>query len=343
MAEAATPPAKAKRKRVNLQKYLNHATTFEQILREANDAYSKEEDIPQIIKRLDAEWWGEIQQAHEWTAEYSAENDEAARLCSSYPFVGELLVYLRLPPSERIRWGEAALAAARRIRDRHAEAAHLHKLAMAYIDLGKFQRAIPYLEEGAAINHDIQRLEYEAADLGGLGLACAGLEDHRRAIHFYDEALAIYRVTPDARWGEGIYLSNLAESWRAMGDAPKAIALHQEALKINRDVKDRRSEGYTLGNLGKAYASLGDHERALKTFKESLDVARDSNDQQCEGYSLFETSRSLWALGRCKDAIETAEQALSIFIRIEDFYAKRTRKQLEEWRNQDNAKPALDH
>jgi len=319
---------------VNIQARLNHATVFEQILREANDVYSKEENIPQIIERLDAEWWSEIQQAQKWTAQYSAENDEAARLCSSYPFVGELLVYMRLPPNERIQWGEAALAAARRIKDRHAEAAHLHKLAMACIDLGEFQRAIPYLEEGAAINREIQRAEYEAADLGGLGLAYAGLEDHRRATHFYDEALAIYRVTPDARWGEGIYLSNLGESWRAMGDAPKAIALHQEALKINREVKDRRSEGYTLSNLGKAYATLGDHDRALKTFEQSLGVARESNDQQCEGYALFETSRSLWALGRRKEAIETAEQALSIFNRIEDFYATRTTKQLEDWRNQ---------
>ena len=320
---------------MSLQARLNHATVFEQILREANDAYSKEEDIPQVIERLDEEWWSEIQEAQEWTSQHSAENDEAARLCSSYPFVGELLVYLRLPPKERIRWGEAAVAAARRIKDRPAEAAHLHKLAMAYLDLGEFQRAIPYLKEGAAINREIQRAEYEAADLGGLGLAYAGLEDHPWAIHFYDKALAIYRVTAEARWGEGIYLSNLAESWRALGDAPKAIALHEEALKINREVKDHRSEGYTLCNLGKAYATLGDHDRALKILEESLVVARDSKDQQCEGYALFETSRSLWALERRKEAIETAEEALSIFNRIEDFYANRTRQQLEGWRNQE--------
>src|SRR5262249_59244918 len=127
--------------------------------------------------------------------------------------------------------------------------AELQRLAMAYIDLGQFERAIPYLEEGAAINHDIERPEYEAADLGGLGLAYAGLEDHRRAIHFYEQALAVYRVTPDARWGEGIYLSNLGESWRAIGDAPRAITLHEEAWGINREMGDRRSEGYTLCNL----------------------------------------------------------------------------------------------
>jgi tetratricopeptide (TPR) repeat protein len=326
---------------MDLQVGLNNASVYEEILREENDKYARGEDIQQIIDTLDdGLLWEQIQHAQKWTAQHAAENDEAARLCSSYPFVGELLVYLRLPPTERIQWGEAARAAARRIKDRHAEAAHLHKLAMAYIDLGQFERAIPYLEEGAAINHEIERPEYEAADLGGLGLAYAGLEDHRRAIHFYDQALAIYRATPDARWGEGIYLSNLGESWRAMGDVRRAIALHKEALETNREVGDRRSEGYTLCNLGKAYATLGDHDRALKTFDESLDVARDSKDQQCEGYAMFERSRSLWAVGMRKEAIETAGDALSIFHRIEDFYADRTRRQLEEWHKQENARPA---
>ena len=172
-------------KQVDFQVGLNNASTYEEILREQNDKYARGEDTRQIVDALDDDrLWEQILNAQKWAAQNSAENEEAAKLCSSYPFVGELLVYLRLPPAERIRWGEAAAAAARRIKDRHAEAAHLHKLAMAYIDLGQFHRAIPYLEKGAAINHDIERPEYEAADFGGLGLAYAGLEDHRRAIQF---------------------------------------------------------------------------------------------------------------------------------------------------------------
>jgi tetratricopeptide (TPR) repeat protein len=295
---------------------LERASYFEKVLRKANDLYSKGgQKGTSALQQIDSELWPHILESQKWAAQNYTENVEAAKLASSYPFVGELLVYLRLPPSDRVRWGEAAAAAARRIKDRHAEAAHLHKLAMACLDMGEFRRAIPYLKQGVVINRKIKRPAYEASDLGGLGLAYAGLEDYRRAVHFYNKALTIFRATrnPDARWGEGIYLGNLAEAWRAMGDPRKAIALHQEALKINREVKDVHSEGYGLGNLGKSYADLGDHESAQRCFNENLAIARKLNVRQSEAYALFESSRSLWKTGRRKEAIETAKEALVIF------------------------------
>ena len=311
-----------------------HASYFETVLRDANDLYSKGGETEKgAWKKFYMASWPQILFWQDWLAHHYTENDEAARLCSSYPFVGELLVYLRLPPRDRIKWGEVAVAAAHRIKDQHAEAAHLHKLAMAYLDIGEFRLAIPYLKRGVVINRKIKRPAYEASDLGGLGLAYAGMEDHRRAVIFYKKALTIFRAAgnADARWGEGIYLSNLAESWRALGNPRKAVALHQEALKINREVEDVNSEGYALSNLGKAYADLGEHEIAQTCFNQSLAIARKFKVRQSEGYALVESSRSLWIMGRREEAIDTAKDALSIFESLEDFYSIRTRKQLNQW------------
>jgi tetratricopeptide (TPR) repeat protein len=317
---------------------LRHAVDFEQELRAANALYSKggEEGERALRKMDEGQAWPEILASWKWVSEHYAENEKAARLCSSYPFVGELLVYLRLPPKDRIRWCEAGAAAARRIKDQHAEAAHLHKLAMAYLDLGEFRKAIPWLKHAVAINRKIRKPAYAAGDLGGLGLAYAGLEDHRRAISYYNKALAIYRATDneDARWGEGIYLSNLAESIRALGDPLKAISLHQQALAINRQNKDVHSEAYALCNLGKAYADLGQHEHAQRSFEQSLDIARRFRVRQSEAYALFESGRSYWAMGRREEAIDAAKEALTIFEDIEDFYVLRTRKQLAKWQSE---------
>src|SRR5262245_25473872 len=187
---------------------LRHATHYGTRLREANDLYLRgDEALTRGLKAFD-DSWPNIQRAHSWAAAHTVEDDEAAKLCSDYPYIGEMLIYLRLQPRDRIQWGEAALAAAQRIKDQHAESAHLHKLALAFMDKGKITPAIEYLERAAAINREIKRAEYEAADLGALGLAYAALDEHRKAIKFYRQALAIYR-TIDARWGEGIYLSNL--------------------------------------------------------------------------------------------------------------------------------------
>ncbi len=42
------------------------------------------------------------------------------------------------------------------------------------------------------------------------------------------------------------------------GRAPKAIEFHEQALKISREIGDRRGEGTDLGNLGLAYSDLGE-------------------------------------------------------------------------------------
>ncbi len=314
------------------------AKTYEKRLRQANALYSKGgEEGREALTRVTSEWWDRILNAQQWLAQNYTKNREAARLCSSYPFVGELLVYLRLPPRTRLQWGEAAAAAARRIKDRHAEAAHRHKLGMAYIDLGQFKKAISHLKRSAVLNRMIRRPAYEGSDFGALGLTYAGLKDHRMAIRSYEKALAIFRRTrnADARWGEGIYLSNLAESWRALGDPRKAITLHEEALKINREVRDVNSEGYALSNLGKAYADLGEHERAQECFQKNLAIATRNEVPQSQGYALFELSRLLWKMGKRSEAIENAREALAIFNRMQDFYRFRARQQLKRWCKQE--------
>src|SRR5215472_3937058 len=272
-----------------MRETLNHAQAYEQMLREANELYSKGgKEAENALKGPVLKKWKQIVHAQKWLAQNYTKNHEAARLCSSYPFVGELLVYLWLKPKTRLQWGEAAAAAARRIKDRDAEAAHRHKLGMAYIDLGQFKEAIPHLKRGVVLNRMIGRPAYEGSDFGGLGLAYAGLKDHGKAIRYYEKALVIFRTVrnEDARWGEGIYLSNLAESWRALGDPRKAITLHEQALEINREVKDVNSEGYALGNLGKAYADLGEHERALQLFKENKVIAEKYKVPQSRGYAI---------------------------------------------------------
>src|SRR5687767_10714904 len=199
-----------------------HAAYFETVLRTANELYAQGgDDLKRGLKIFDEEWMN-IQGFQNWAAQNTQGDRKAAKLCSNYPYVGEMLVYLRLPASDRIAWGEAALVAARRVKDRHAEAAHLHKLGLAYMERGETERAIEYLQQAVNVNHKIKRLEYEASDLGALGLAYAGLEQHERAIEFYDQALAIYRKI-DAPWGEGIYLSNLADSYVAVGKPRLAI------------------------------------------------------------------------------------------------------------------------
>src|SRR5215510_8385358 len=95
--------------------FVLHAGYYETVLRTANDLYLQgSEALTRGLKLFDDDW-SNIQRAQAWTAAHTLEDDEAAKLCSNYPYIGEMLVYLRLQPRDRVKWGEDALTAARRI------------------------------------------------------------------------------------------------------------------------------------------------------------------------------------------------------------------------------------
>src|SRR5215469_16156826 len=82
----------------------------------------------------------QIRLGQSWAAAIASPHEAAARLSAGYPDVGEMPIYLRLPPHDRIAWGEAASVAARQLGDRAAEAANLHERGLAHLDAGKVLR-----------------------------------------------------------------------------------------------------------------------------------------------------------------------------------------------------------
>ena len=52
---------------------------------------------------------------------------------------------------------------------------------------------------------------------------------------------------------EGTWLGNLGLAYHDLGEMKKAIEYYEQALKIAREIGDRRNEGNWLGNMGLAY------------------------------------------------------------------------------------------
>ena len=114
--------------------------------------------------------WGNIQAGQGWAAAQADRDEAAAKVCSKYPDAGAYCLGLRQHARERVRWLEAALAAARRLKDRKSEGLHLGNLGTAYWDLGEARRAIQYNEQALAIHREIGDRRGEGAALGNLAM-----------------------------------------------------------------------------------------------------------------------------------------------------------------------------
>ncbi len=184
------------------------AEHYAQVLRAADELYMKGgEGVLQGLGLFDLEW-PHIRAGQAWAAAQWRASDRAARLCSDYPDAGVYCLGLRLGARDRVKWLEAAAGAARRLKNRAAEGAHLGNLGLAYAALGEARRAVEYHEQALAISREIGVRRAEGADLGNLGNAYAALGEARRAVEYYEQALAIAREIGDRR-GEGNHSWNL--------------------------------------------------------------------------------------------------------------------------------------
>ena len=326
------PDAELERRRLR-EAAASHAAHYKDVAATADDLYLQGGDgIAVGLSLLDLEMHN-VLAGQTWAAAHAEEEDDAAALCSAYPSAGAYLLDLRKHPRARIGWLESALAAARRLRDCGAEAAHLGNLGNAYADLGEPRRAIEYYEQQLAIAGEIGDRRGEGNALNNLGLAYAALGETRRAIDYYEQQLAITREIGDRR-GEGNALGNLGVAHRRLGEPRRANEYYEQALAIEREIGDRRSEGQSLGNLGNAYAALGEPRRAIEHYDQALDISREIGDRRGEGNALFNMALALDSLGDRARAISNAEAALQIYEQIEDPNAARVRQQLSEWRGQ---------
>jgi tetratricopeptide (TPR) repeat protein len=310
-----------------------HATHYLAIASAAQNLHLKGGDaFLEGLWLFDIEW-GNTRAGQAWAAAGAGQDEAAARLAISYPNAGAYCLDLRQHPRERILWLEAALSAARRLKDRAAEGAHLGNLGIAYKALGETRRAIEYYGKALAIEHENGDRRGEGNTLGNLGSAYADLGETRRAMEFHEQRLVIAREIGDRR-GEENALGSLGIDYKDLGETRRAIEYHEKALAIAREIGDRRGEGQSLGNLGIAYKHMGETRRAIEFYEQRLVIAREIGDRRGEGNALFNTSLALDELGDRAQAIAHAEAALRIYEAIEDPGAAKVRAALAQWRGQ---------
>lgn len=312
-----------------------HASYYLSVLRDAKELYKQGGEAFKRGLILFGLEWPNIQAGQAWAGEHADEDDALASLCLYYPDAGAYLLDLRQHPREHILWLEAALVAARRLKNRAAEGVHLGNLGNAYIDLGETRRAIELHEQALVIIRETGHRRSEGATLGNLGVAYRNLGETRRAIEFYEQALVINREIGNRR-DEGQTLGNLGLAYYDLSEPHRAIEFYEQDLVITREIGDRRGEGTVLGNLGLAYDVLGETRRAIEFSERYLAIAREIGDRFGEGNALWNMSLSLDKLGERDKAIAHAKAALKIYEQIESLYVSGVRKKLAEWRGQGN-------
>jgi tetratricopeptide (TPR) repeat protein len=226
------------------QIYLRHAAYYLSVLGQAERLFLRGHDEARAaLGNFDAER-ANIERGQRWAQENANSDPEAALICNAYPEAGAYLIGFRLQPDERIRWREAALAAARLLNDRIAAGRHLGNLGVAYTDIGDLRMAKEALDARVEIARELSDRHAEAIGVGNLGLVFSNLGQTKEAIALHESSLKIDREIGNRR-GEACALGNLATLYSEQGENMRALELYSQQLVLAKELGDLRLEAIT--------------------------------------------------------------------------------------------------
>jgi CHAT domain-containing protein/Tfp pilus assembly protein PilF len=151
----------------------------------------------------------------------------------------------------------------------------------------------------------------EAVTLNDMGVVYQSLGEMQKALEKYNQALQLRRAVGD-RFGEAVTLSNIGLVYQIQGEAQKALEKYNEALPLRRAVGDRTGEAVTLNNIGGVYRSLGELRKALEKFNEALPLRRAVGDRSGEAATLSNIGTVYHSQGEMRKALEKFNEALPL-------------------------------
>ena len=204
-----------------------------------------------------------------------------------------------------------ALASARMIGDRRAEALALNNLGTAFTRQG--------MDEAADCFEQALTIRREIGDLLGEAQSATNMADNYVQLKRYDDALDLLNRVLEIRreaatpYGEGVTLNNLGETFLALGRFDEAVDRLTQARRIFHDIGEIRGEGYALANLGAAYLALGRTADAVDVLERALDLRQASGERFDEAHTLRDLGQAYLRSGDPGRAVRCLRQAAATF------------------------------
>lgn len=216
-----------------------------------------------------------------------------------------------------------AIEAARRTRDRHAQ-------AVALIDLAKVQRMTSDFTSAIASGHNALRLYRALGDRSGQADALTHtgwvrylVDDFTGASASLSQARDLYRLIGHPA-GEADALIHLAHVFNVTGDLPGATSSLSRARDLYRDLRDLAGEADVLEGLGLVQSQNGPFAAAVATLAESVKLYQGLGDRWNEAWGLNFLAYTQIRMGALAPAVSNLALALQIFGALGNQYAKAT-------------------
>lgn len=205
---------------------------------------------------------------------------------------------------------EKALAMARELGDKRAEATALRNLMLVNNFSGHLYEAVKYGEESLTIARELGLREQVAATLNDLFRPYASIGEYGRARAAADEARDFLRETGDLP----MLADNLSRSARiacALGDYDRAITFSDEARQISESIGNLWGQSFCRMFVAYVYFERGEIATAIETMKECIRLGEESGFMMPQIATRADLGWMYGYLGAIEPGLELARVGLA--------------------------------
>ena len=212
---------------------------------------------------------------------------------------------------------KAALAAARQLGDRQAQAQVHCRIGGMFIQLGAYDDAEHHYQQALVLCQEADDRAGQAQANFCLGIAANLQGRHSKALTHTCRALALtepedeYRVRASA-------LGNLGWHHACLGEYALALVYCRQAITLHQEDGDRHHEASAWDSLGFAQSHLGRHDEAISSYQLALALYRQVESRANEAASLNHLGDAYQAAGQPLLARQARRRAQAIIDELPD-------------------------
>ncbi|GIH03295.1 SARP family transcriptional regulator [Rhizocola hellebori] len=207
---------------------------------------------------------------------------------------------------------QAALSAARRLRDQAAQAQAHRALAIAQLAVKQYQKARQHAEKALDLFAAIDDPIGEAHARRNLAYLLWRQGNPEEALRQAQRGLALFRAA-DHRPGVANELNGVGWYHAELGQYGQALHCCRQALLLLEELGDRVGIAYTLDSLGYVHHHLGQHAQAIDCYQRAIALQRQLGDR----HDLADTQARLGdthhAIGDDQAAHDAWQEALTVY------------------------------
>jgi DNA-binding SARP family transcriptional activator/tetratricopeptide (TPR) repeat protein len=204
-----------------------------------------------------------------------------------------------------------ALAAAKRLDDRNAQARALLDLGYAHVVCAGHGKANRPLRQALRLFQQLGDQVGQARTYNALAMMLEGQHRYAEGLSYANRSLDLYK-TAGNRAAQANALATVAWFHALLGDHQHALRRGRETIEAHRELGNRHGEAGTCMIVGYALHHLGHLAEAIASYQRSLALYRELGDLQHQASALVELGDVQEKAGSAQAARESWQRALTI-------------------------------